>query len=266
VSLCVISLNSATKSLLPSSSAENKNSNAKIFVTRFDTLKSFELLLRVLDSNKQILIISSTMSAFQPLGLPLRDIVGTGFEHEGTERSKLTKQGWKQGDKDRSDYSLENEFEQEKNPVVLDGLLLTQSQNSECDRDGGESSKHSSSSTSSAAASNAFDIKEFLENEFDVKVKRVFHPNNQTFCFVTFDTNADAVKMCKIKEIENERVFGKDVKITIMAQKYGNANVEKWRMQVRKAKAMDDEQYEAVKDDCASLNADVFASKEELRA
>ena len=72
--------------------------------------------------------------------------------------------------------------------------------------------------------------------------------------------------MCKIKEIENERVFGKDVKITIMAQKYGNANVEKWRMQVRKAKAMDDEQYEAVKDDCASLNADVFASKEELRA
>ena len=38
------------------------------------------------------------MACVQPLGLPLQDIVGTGFEHEGTERNRLAKQGWKEGD------------------------------------------------------------------------------------------------------------------------------------------------------------------------
>jgi hypothetical protein len=60
------------------------------------------------------------MACVQPLGLPLQDIVGTGFEHEGTERNRLAKQGWKEGDLGKGDFNVENEFEKEMNPVVID--------------------------------------------------------------------------------------------------------------------------------------------------
>ena len=60
------------------------------------------------------------MACIQPLGLPLRDIVGTGFDHEGTERHRVAKQGWKQGDQSKGDYNVENKFEKDVNPVVID--------------------------------------------------------------------------------------------------------------------------------------------------
>ena len=50
----------------------------------------------------------------------MQDIVGTGFEHEGTERNRLAKQGWKEGDLGKGDFNVENEFEKEMNPVVID--------------------------------------------------------------------------------------------------------------------------------------------------
>ena len=50
----------------------------------------------------------------------MQDIVGTGFEHEGTERNRLAKQGWKEGDLGKGDFNVENESEKEMNPVVID--------------------------------------------------------------------------------------------------------------------------------------------------
>ena len=193
------------------------------------------------------------MACVQPLGLPLQDIVGTGFEHEGTERSRLAKQGWKEGDLGRGDFNVENEFEKEVNPVVID-------YDGDDDNDNviGKEDKDAFFST------NAFDLKTYLEETFEVKIKRVFQPSQERFCFVTFESNADARKMCEKKTIELKEKE-ETLKVKVHAAKYANAKVQKWRLKVREAKAMDVlKQKEPKSESGESLGANVFAAEEEL--
>jgi hypothetical protein len=203
------------------------------------------------------------MACMQPFGLPLQDIVGTGFEHEGTERNRLAKQGWKEGDLGKGDFNIENEFEKEVNPVVIDY---------ECDDDDddeknneGEKGKEDASFFST----NAFDLKLYLEETFEVKIKRVFQPSQETFCFVTFESNADAKKMCDKKTIELKEKE-KSLKVKVQAAKYANAKVQKWRLKVREAKAMDVLKHKDPKRETtageSSLGVNEFASEEELNA
>ena len=192
------------------------------------------------------------MACIQPLGLPLRDIVGTGFDHEGTERHRVAKQGWKQGDQSKGDYNVENEFEKDVNPVVIDY---------DADDEGKEES------LISAFSSNAFDLKTYLEETFEVNIKRIFQPSQERFCFVTFENNADATKMCEKKTIELKEK-GEETKtltVKVHAAKYANVKVQKWRIKVREKKAMDLKPHR--KDRAGeSLGANVFAAKEELNA
>ena len=189
------------------------------------------------------------MACIQPLGLPLRDIVGTGFDHEGTERHRVAKQGWKQGDQSKGDYNVENEFEKDVNPVVIDY---------DADDEGKEES------LLAAFSSNAFDLKTYLEETFEVKIKRVFQPSQERFCFVTFESNADARKMCEKKTIELKEKE-ETLKVKVHAAKYANAKVQKWRLKVREAKAMDIlKQKESKSESGESLGANAFAAEEEL--
>ena len=194
------------------------------------------------------------MACVQPLGLPLQDIVGTGFEHEGTERNRLAKQGWKEGDLGKGDFNVENEFEKEMNPVVID-------YDGDDDNDNvvkGKEDKDAFFST------NAFDLKTYLEETFEVKIKRVFQPSQERFCFVTFESNADARKMCEKKTIELKEKE-ETLKVKVHAAKYANAKVQKWRLKVREAKAMDIlKQKEPKSESGESLGANVFAAEEEL--
>ena len=204
------------------------------------------------------------MACIQPLGLPLQDIVGTGFEHEGTERNRLAKQGWKEGDLGKGDFNIENEFEKEVNPVVIDY---------ECDDDDDDDEKKNEDEKGKEDASffstNAFDLKLYLEETFEVKIKRVFQPSQETFCFVTFESNADAKKMCDKKTIELKEKE-KTLKVKVQAAKYANAKVQKWRLKVRDAKAMDVLKHKDPKSETtageSSLGVNEFASEEELKA
>jgi len=204
------------------------------------------------------------MACIQPLGLPLQDIVGTGFEHEGTERNRLAKQGWKEGDLGKGDFNIENEFEKEVNPVVIDY---------ECDDDDDDDEKKNEDEKGKEDASffstNAFDLKLYLEETFEVKIKRVFQPSQETFCFVMFESNADAKKMCDKKTIELKEKE-KTLKVKVQAAKYANAKVQKWRLKVRDAKAMDVLKHKDPKSETtageSSLGVNEFASEEELKA
>ena len=191
------------------------------------------------------------MACVQPLGLPLQDIVGTGFEHEGTERNRLAKQGWKEGDLGKGDFNVENEFEKEMNPVVID-------------YDGDDDNDKSVKDKDAVFSTNAFDLKTYLEETFEVKIKRVFQPSQERFCFVTFESNADARKMCEKKTIELKEKE-ETLKVKVHAAKYANAKVQKWRLKVREAKAMDVfKQKEPKSETGESLGANVFAAEEEL--
>ena len=195
------------------------------------------------------------MACVQPLGLPLQDIVGTGFEHEGTERNRLAKQGWKEGDLGKGDFNVENEFEKEMNPVVID---YDGDDNNDNVKGKGKEDKDAFFST------NAFDLKTYLEETFEVKIKRVFQPSQERFCFVTFESNADARKMCEKKTIELKEKE-ETLKVKVHAAKYANAKVQKWRLKVREAKAMDVlKQKEPKSESGESLGANVFAAEEEL--
>ena len=203
------------------------------------------------------------MACMQPLGLPLQDIVGTGFEHEGTERNRLAKQGWKEGDLGKGDFNIENEFEKEVNPVVIDY---------ECDDDDDDEKKNEDEKGKEDASffsTNAFDLKLYLEETFEVKIKRVFQPSQETFCFVTFESNTDAKKMCDKKTIELKEKE-KTLKVKVQAAKYANAKVQKWRLKVREAKAMDILKQKEPKSETpageSSLGVNEFASEEELKA
>jgi hypothetical protein len=194
------------------------------------------------------------MACVQPLGLPLQDIVGTGFEHEGTERNRLAKQGWKEGDLGKGDFNVENEFEKEMNPVVID-------YDGDDNNDKGVKEKEDKDAFFST---NAFDLKTYLEETFEVKIKRVFQPSQERFCFVTFESNADARKMCEKKTIELKEKE-ETLKVKVHAAKYANAKVQKWRLKVREAKAMDVlKQKEPKSETGESLGANVFAAEEEL--
>ena len=195
------------------------------------------------------------MACVQPLGLPLQDIVGTGFEHEGTERNRLAKQGWKEGDLGKGDFNVENEFEKEMNPVVID---YDGDDNNDNVKGKGKEDKDAFFST------NAFDLKTYLEETFEVKIKRVFQPSQERFCFVTFESNADARKMCEKKTIELKEKE-ETLKVKVHAAKYANAKVQKWRLKVREAKAMDVlKQKEPKSESGESLGANLFAAEEEL--
>ena len=163
----------------------------------------------------------------------------------------MAKQGWKQGDQSKGDYNVENEFEKDVNPVVIDY---------DADDEGKEES------LISAFSSNAFDLKTYLKKTFEVNIKRIFQPSQERFCFVTFQNNADATKMCEKKTIELKEK-GEETKtltVKVHAAKYANAKVQKWRIKVREKKAMDlvltQHRYRE------SLGANVFAAKEELNA
>lgn len=193
------------------------------------------------------------MACVQPLGLPLQDIVGTGFEHEGTERNRLAKQGWKEGDLGKGDFNVENEFEKEMNPVVID-----------YDGDDNNDNVEGKEDKDAFFSTNAFDLKTYLEETFEVKIKRVFQPSQERFCFVTFESNADARKMCEKKTIELKEKE-ETLKVKVHAAKYANAKVQKWRLKVREAKAMDVlKQKEPKSETGESLGANVFAAEEEL--
>ena len=164
----------------------------------------------------------------------------------------MAKQGWKQGDQSKGDYNVENEFEKDVNPVVIDY---------DADDEGKEES------LISAFSSNAFDLKTYLEETFEVNIKRIFQPSQERFCFVTFENNADATKMCEKKTIELKEK-GEETKtltVKVHAAKYANAKIQKWRIKVREKKAMD---FKPHRKDRAgkSLGANVFAAKEELNA
>ena len=195
------------------------------------------------------------MACVQPLGLPLQDIVGTGFEHEGTERNRLAKQGWKEGDLGKGDFNVENEFEKEMNPVVIDY---------DGDDNNDKSVKGKEDKEDALFSTNAFDLKTYLEETFEVKIKRVFQPSQERFCFVTFESNADARKMCEKKTIELKEKE-ETLKVKVHAAKYASAKVQKWRLKVREAKAMDVlKQKEPKSESGESLGANVFAAEEEL--
>lgn len=183
----------------------------------------------------------------------MQDIVGTGFEHEGTERSRLAKQGWKEGDLGKGDFNVENEFEKEVNPVVID-----------YDGDDDNDNVKGKEDKDAFFSTNAFDLKTYLEETFEVKIKRVFQPSQERFCFVTFESNADARKMCEKKTIELKEKE-ETLKVKVHAAKYANAKVQKWRLKVREAKAMDVlKQKEPKSESGESLGANVFAAEEEL--
>ena len=80
----------------------------------------------------------------------------------------MAKQGWKQGDQSKGDYNVENEFEKDVNPVVIDY---------DADDEGKEES------LISAFSSNAFDLKTYLEETFEVNIKRIFQPSQERFWF-----------------------------------------------------------------------------------
>ena len=148
------------------------------------------------------------------------------------------------------DFNVENEFEKEMNPVVID-------------YDGDDDNDKSVKDKDAVFSTNAFDLKTYLEETFEVKIKRVFQPSQERFCFVTFESNADARKMCEKKTIELKEKE-ETLKVKVHAAKYANAKVQKWRVKVREAKAMDIlKQKESKSESGESVGANACAAEEE---